>query len=415
MPAVKKAAIPIGGLGTRLYPFTVDASKPMVRFLNRFIIDFILNELALQGIDEVFLGVSGFYNYRDLYDHLGERFSVRVENNRKETLKLRYQPNIPSVGNAHSVAILADYYDINEPLLIVQSDTIVSLDLADLIKQHEKSEASMTIALSEVSDKEYLRQLGVAKLRPDMSIEYFVEKPSDPEKAPSNLANTGVYLLSDDVVKFLRSDEFRNMVSVGKADFGRDVIPYLINKGFKVSGYVLKGYWFDIGSIDAYYKAAFYLLKTLPPQQLGATTVYHDTIYMQGASARSRKDHVELIERAAKGLVTLEGHVLLGRHSSISDNVEISDSIVDNYTVIGRETRISRSIIMDRTIVGSKSAIERSIVGRHVKIGDGVSIRDSYIGNDVMIGDDAVLENAIVWPHRSIESGTRISGRYGVT
>ena len=410
---IRKAAIPIGGLGTRLYPFTVDTSKPMVRFLNRFVIDFILSELAANNIDEVFLGVSGYYNYKDLYDHLGERFYIRLADGRRVSLKLRYQPNIPTLGNAHSVSILADYYDVSEDLLVVQGDTIVRLDLESASKTHEEAGADMTVVISEVYDKEYLRQLGVARLKPDGEIVEFVEKPADPERAPSNLANTGVYLLSSRVVKLLRSGDLRKAIEEGRADFGRDVIPYLISKGYKIVGHKMSGYWFDIGTLESYTKASFYLLRALPPESLGAATVYHDTIYMQGQSPRSRRDHVDLIERAARGIVTLEGHVLLGRHVSLGDGCVVEDSVIDNYVIVGPEAKIQGSIVMDRSLVGPKSEISSSVIGRHVTIGSNVKVVNSYIGNDVQVGDNVVIENATVWPHKIIEANSKVTGKVG--
>ncbi|ESQ26234.1 MAG: Nucleoside-diphosphate-sugar pyrophosphorylase involved in lipopolysaccharide biosynthesis/translation initiation factor 2B, gamma/epsilon subunits (eIF-2Bgamma/eIF-2Bepsilon) [uncultured Acidilobus sp. OSP8] len=410
---VKKAAVPIGGLGTRLYPFTVDTSKPMVRFLNRFIIDFILDELAKQGVGEVFLGVSGFYNYRDLYDHLGERFYSRLPDGKRTALKLRYQPNVNTIGNAHSISVLADYYDITDKLLVVQGDTIISLNLGGMLKRHEESEAYMTIALKPVHDKEALRQLGLAKLRSDDTIEAFVEKPADPEKAPSNLANTGVYLLSEEMIKFLRSEEFKGLVKEGRADFGRDIIPYIISRGHKVMGFITNDFWFDIGTLESYVQASFYLLRSLPPERLGATMVYHDHIYMQGASARSKRDHIDLIERTVLKKIELSGWVLIGRHVDIEDGSAIIDSIVDNYVILSKGSLVKNSIVMDRSIVGQDSVIENSVIGRHVKVGNNVKIVNSYVGNDVVIGDNTVVVNSSIWPHKVIESNAEVRSKRG--
>ncbi|MGC9071095.1 MAG: sugar phosphate nucleotidyltransferase [Acidilobus sp.] len=410
---MKKAAIPIGGQGTRLYPLTVDTSKPMVRFLNRFVIDFILDELAHQGISEVFLGVSGFYNYRDVYDHLGERFYFRSVDSRRISLKLRYQPNVSSIGNAHSISILADYYDISDSLLVVQGDTVIRLDLGDLMKFHQENDAFMTIVLKPIHNKEALRQLGLAKVRGNGAIEYFVEKPADPEKAPSNLANTGVYLLSEDMVKMLRSDEFKDLIKGRSGDFGRDLIPYVISKGHKVMGFVTNGYWFDIGTLESFVEASFYLLNALPPERLGVATAYHDNIYMQGFSPRSKKDHIDLIERTALKKIELIGPTMIGRHVSIEDGASIANSIVDNYVIISSGSSIRRSIIMDRSIVGNGCTIENSVIGRHVYIGENVTITNSVIGNDVVIGDNTVIDSSLLWPHRAIESNSEIKGKKG--
>ncbi len=410
---VKKAAIPIGGQGTRLYPLTVDTSKPMVRFLNRFVIDFILDELAQQGVSEVFLGVSGFYNYRDVYDHLGERFYFRLPEGKRASLKLRYQPNVNTVGNAHSIAVLADYYDISDPLLIVQGDTVIGLQLGKLVKLHEQQDAFMTIVLKPIHDKDAMRQLGLAKLAADGRIEYFVEKPADPEKAPSNLANTGVYLLSEDMIKLMRSDEFLGLVREGRGDFGRDLIPYVISRGYKVHGFVTDGYWFDIGTLDSFTSASFYLLSSLNPDRLGASTVYHDNIYLQGSSPRSKKDHIDLIERSALKKVRVTGPTLIGRHVNIEDGSVIENSIVDNYVITSSGSTIRRSIVMDRSIIGRNSVVENSVIGRHVYLGDNVTVINSVIGNDVIVGDNATIENSLIWPHRSVEVNARIVSKRG--
>mgnify|MGYP001772634589 CR=1 FL=1 len=410
---VKKAAIPIGGQGTRLYPLTVDTSKPMVRFLNRFVIDFIMDELAHLGISEVFLGVSGFYNYRDVYDHLGERFYYRSPEGKRYSLKLRYQPNVNTIGNAHSIAVLAEYYDITDLLLIVQGDTIINLDLGKLVKFHESNGAFMTIVLKPIHNKEAMRQLGLAKLRDDESIEYFVEKPADPEKAPSNLANTGVYLLSEDMVKLMRSEDFRNLIKEGRGDFGRDLIPYVISKGYKVYGFITDSYWFDIGTLENYIEASFYMLSTLQPERLGVATVYHDNIYMQGFSPRSKKDHIDLIERCALRKVSITGPALIGRHVYIEDGSTIENSIVDNYVITSRGSTMRRSIVMDRSIIGKDSLVENSVIGRHVYVGDNVKVVNSVIGNDVIVGDNAVIENSLIWPHRSVEANAEIKSKKG--
>ncbi|PMP90180.1 MAG: nucleotidyltransferase [Caldisphaera sp.] len=406
---LKKALIPVGGLGTRLYPLTVDTSKPMVRFLNNFLIDYILSELAYKGIDEVFLGVSGYYNYRDLFDHLGERFRIKIKNKRK-VLRIRYQPNEESIGNAHSIKLMADYFDLNDEMLVVQGDTVSDLDLQNLYKFHESSDAFMTIVLKEIDDMEKLKQYGVAKIDENMNIESFIEKPKSPEEAPSRQVNTGIYLLSEDFIRFIRSSEFNDMIKLGKGDFGKDVIPYLISKKYKVTGFVSKGYWFDVGTLDVYRDAAYYLLNNLPKDRLDVETSYKN-VMMQGRSTMSKNLHIELIEKAALKRIAFEGKNLIGRHVKIEDNVVLIDSIIDNYSIIENDNKIVKSIVMDRSYIKKGNLIENSIIGRHTKIGEDVKIVNSYIGNNVIIGDESEIVNSSIWPHRSIESKSQINDK----
>jgi len=401
--------IPIGGLGTRLYPLTVDTSKPMVRFLNNFLIDFTLSELAYRGINEVFLGVSGFYNYRDVYDHLGERFRVKIDNENK-IIKIRYQPNEDSIGNAHSIKIMADYYDISDDVLIIQGDTVASINVSNLYKFHQSNDAFITIVLKEITDPEKLKQFGVAKVDENMKIENFIEKPSNPKELPSRLVNTGIYVLSKDFVKFLRSSEFNEMLKLGKGDFGKDVIPYLISKKYKVMGYVSNGYWFDVGTLDSFMEASYYLLNNIERERLDVETTYKN-VYMQGKSKRSKNDHIELIEKIATNKVQFEGKNLVGRHVKIGENVKMLSSVIDNYTVIKGDNEVKNSIIMDRSLIESGAIVERSIIGRHVKIGVNVKIINSHLGNNVIIGDETQIINSSIWPHRTIESKSLISDR----
>ena len=403
---ITKAFIPIGGLGTRLYPLTVETSKAMIRFLNNFLINFIIRSLAVQGIEEFYLGVSGYFNYRALHDHLGGGFRVRIAPGRSKLVRIRYQPNEASVGNAHSVRILLEYYSIREPILILQGDTVAEINLRDMYRRHREAEAFMTIALKEIEDVEELRHFGVASIDEKGFIRGFVEKPRAPSEAPSRLVNTGIYILSEEMVEFLLSEEFEKMVKEGKADFGAHVIPRVIGEGRRVYGYVMRGYWFDIGTPERYLEASLYLLRRLKPEELEVSTVYKG-VKMQGLSPQSRALHVNIVERVAQKLLVFEGDVLLGRHIRLDDGVRIADSIIDNYTIVEGSSEIVRSVVMDRSYVGMGSLIRDSIIGRHVRIGRGARIIASYIGDNVVVEDEAILENCKVWPHRVVKSGAR--------
>ncbi len=402
--SIRKALIPLGGLGTRLYPLTVETSKAMVRFLNRHLIDYILMNLAQNNVKEVYLGVSGFFNYRDLYDHLGSVFTIPLPSGKNLTIRVRYQPNIDSVGNAHSVKILMEYYDIREPVIVVQGDTIFDIRIEDMYKFHEENNAFMTIALKPIEDKKELKHFGVAKLGKDnKTIEGFIEKPKKPEEAPSNLVNTGIYILSEDFRRYLESPIIEEKIKKKEMDFGKNIIPDIISRGKHVVGYMVKGYWFDIGTPERYLEATFTLLRILEADELGVTTIYNK-VKMQGKTQLSKQLHADIIRRDKEGKIKLLGDILLGRHINIGENVELDTVVVDNYTIIGRNTKIKNTVVMDRNIIGENVVIENSIIGRHVRIGNNVRIINSYIGNNVTIGDGTVLEKVKVWPHKTMEA-----------
>jgi len=403
-----KAVIPIGGLGTRLYPLTVDTSKAMVRFLNRPLIDFIVMKLAKQGVREFYLGVSGYFNYVGLFDHLGsgERFSYKLGLHGDE-IRIRYQPNIESRGNAESVKLIMDYYDLREDLIVVQGDTLFDITLSDVWRYHRERGAYMTIVLKDLEDVSKLKHYGVADIDGNGRIRRFVEKPATPSQAPSRLINTGIYIVSSEFREFFNSGVGRKLYEAGELDFGKHVIPKLIECGYEVYGYVFKGLWFDIGNPDSYKESVHYMLKALNDEELEVDFSYNGIKFM-GKTALSRKLQKSIVERLQRGELIIEGDVLLGRHIFLGSGVKILNSVIDHYTVINDESVIENSIIMDRCFLGGRTLISNSIIGRHVRIGSNVIIKNSVIGNNVLIGNNVVIINSKIWPQKFISASQDI-------
>ncbi len=368
--------------------------------------------LASQGIKEFYLGVSGYYNYTQVADYLGggERIAAML-GLPPDSIRVRYQPNFSTSGNAESVKILMDYYDIDEPVLVVQGDIIFSIDLYELWKAHKESGADMTIVLKELDPGEDITRFGVADMDSNMRIRGFVEKPKSPGQAPSRLINTGIYVVGPWIRGFFESEVGKRMRMNGLTDFGSHVIPEIISRGMVVRGYISRGFWFDIGTPESYMKASFYLLRSLGPQELRATRVYGG-VRMMGRSSLSRKLHERVVGMIEKGLLRVSGDILLGRHIDLGEGVDLWDAIIDNYTVVMGGSKILRSIIMDRCVVGEKTVIEGSIIGRHVYIGRGSRIVNSFIGNNVHIGEGSLVISSRVWPGKNIEQGLVVEGRH---
>ena len=118
-------------------------------------------ELAEQGIRNFIFGELGYTNYVNLFDQYGEGVGVSAKYNIEPRIHIKHQPNIDDLGSAHSLLINLEYYDILDPILVVQADNVFKFDLADLIKKHEERKALMSIALVEVEDT---KQYGVAEL-----------------------------------------------------------------------------------------------------------------------------------------------------------------------------------------------------------------------------------------------------------
>ncbi|MEM0092064.1 MAG: NDP-sugar synthase [Saccharolobus sp.] len=406
-----KVIIPIGGEATRLRPLTIETSKATVRLLNRPLIEYTILELAKQGIKEFIFGVRGYVNYRSLFDIFKEGIGFSARYKIKPRVHFKYQPRVDSIGNADSVRINMEYYDINEPVIVVQGDNIFKLDITKALEFHESKGALMTIVLKKYDAD--LSEFGVADVDREYSIKRFVEKPKRREDAPSNLINTGIYILSPEIRKIFKSKDVSEMYKMGKMDFGKDIIPYLINKGYPVYGYPMSEMWFDIGTSERYLDAMVTLLNNLPDNEIGGVRIDSNRrIFVQGTSPDSIKRRKIIQRKFKQGLIKIEGSVLIGRHCQIGEKTYIEESNIDNFTIIGEGVKIIRSAIMDRSFIGDYTYIENSIIARHVEIKSKeespVRIINSVIADDVVINEGSEIVNSKIYPHKIINIGSKI-------
>jgi NDP-sugar pyrophosphorylase family protein len=398
--------IPVGGKATRLLPLTAETSKACIRLLNRPLIDFSLLPLARQGIRNFIFGVKGYTNYRDLHDYFESGYGFSARYGITPRVHIKYQPNVDDVGSANSAMINMDYYNVRDPVFAVQGDNIFDVNVKELVDSHEKKGAVMTIALREVEDVE---GYGIADVNKDMKINKFVEKPS-PKEAPSNLANTGLYMVSPEIRKIFKEKGVQKIINEKhRLDFGFDFIPYLISTGRPVYGYKLEGSWYDVGTPKRYLEAMHDMLdgRFSSLTDFGGRIDEEKRIWVQGESSESMKRRKEIISKIKRKKIEVEGSVLIGRHCKIADGVRIVNSCIDNYTAVGRNVEIENSAVMDRVIIGDKAQIKESIIGRHVTISSN-SRKSTKIDTVSVVADDVIVENGCtlsatkVYPHQYV-------------
>lgn len=398
--------IPVGGKATRLLPLTAETSKAALRLLNRPLVEFSLLSLARQGIRNFIFGVKGYTNYRDLYDYFGSGYGFSIKYNIKPRIHIKYQPNIKDLGSADSVRINMEYYDIGSPVFAVQGDNIFEIDIKDLIRFHRENGAMMTIVLREVENVE---GLGIADIDKNNRIKRFVEKPP-PKDAPSNLANTGLYVMSPKIRKIFKEKGVKKIIETkNRLDFGYDFIPYLTDSKLPIYGYTLKGKWFDVGTPSNYLKAmnnllhgGFSMLK-----DFGGRIDEKRQIWVQGESQDSAKRRQEIIRKVKQGKIEIEGAVVIGRHCLIEDGAKIVNSCIDNFSRIGKGVKIENSAILDRAIIEDNAVISNSIIGRHVTILSN-NKKPTKVNSISVIGDNVVIEEGCnisatkIYPHQKV-------------
>ncbi len=405
-PERLRVIIPVGGKATRLLPLTAETSKACIRLLNRPLVDFSLLPLARQGIRNFIFGVKGYTNYRDLHDYFESGYGFSARYGISPRVHIKYQPNVDDVGSADSAKINMEYYDVRDPVFAVQGDNIFDVNVRDLIKFHEKKRAVMTIALREVDNVE---GYGIADIGKDMQISRFVEKPS-PKEAPSDLANTGLYMVSPEIRKIFKEPGVRQIIKERhRLDFGFDFIPYLISTGRPVYGYTLQGSWYDVGTPRRYLEAMHDMLngRFASLTDFGGRISEDKNVWVQGDSVESMKSRKEILRKIRNGKVDIQGSVLIGRHCKIEDGVRITDSCIDNYSQIRKNAEIEDSAVMDRVIIGEKAEIKESIVGRHVTVSSSSKNQTkmsaiSVVADDVIIAEGCLLTGTKIYPHQFV-------------
>jgi len=399
--------IPVGGQAKRLRPLTHDVSKPCVRFLNRPLIEFSMATLAEQGVRHFIFGECGYTNYSNLFDQYGEGVGFSTKYRITPRVHIKHQPNLDDLGSADSYRLNMEYYDVNDPVLVVQGDNLFDVDLNDVIRKHEEKGAFVTIALSRVENTE---GYGIAELNKDMKIKRFIEKPP-PERAPSNLANAGIYLLAREVRKEVESEKTKKIMDERKRlDFGFDFIPYLVDEGFPVYGYELKT-WYDVGTPEKYLKAMIDVLYGKLDIRVSEPRIIPErSVWVQGYSVESIKRRENILKKYREKKLAIEGAALIGRHTRIGDNSRIIDSNIDNFCILGEHACIESSAVLDAAKIGDYAHVSDSILGRKVIVESTCENptcieSTSVIGNAVHIREGCKIIKTRINPHLTIPPG----------
>lgn len=384
----------------RLRPLTHDVAKPCVRFLNRPLIEFSMVTLAEQGVRHFIFGEMGYTNYSNLFDQYGEGIGFSSKYGIEPRVHIKHQPNLDDCGSADSYRINMEYYDIRTPVIVVQGDNLFELNLRDLMRNHEQRGALMSIALAEVENVE---GYGTVELEEGMRIKRFVEKPAQGEIS-SKLVNAGIYLMSPEMRDIARGEEVMKIRDERRRlDFGYDLIPYLIDKGFPVYGYKIQK-WFDVGTPEIYLRAMLDVLHGKLDIRVSEDRIIPDrNVWVQGYSEESVKGREEIVKKYKEKKLGIEGAALIGRHTRIGDHSMIADSCIDNFCIIGEHVVIERSAIMDASKIGDYAHISDSILGRKTIV---ESTRDnptkvesvSTVGNAARIGRGCKLIRTRVNP-----------------
>jgi mannose-1-phosphate guanylyltransferase / phosphomannomutase len=368
-----KAVVMAGGEGTRLRPLTSNQPKPMVQIAGKPCMEHILDLLRTHGFQDVIVTVAFLPQAIRSYFGAGDALGIDVS----------YSVEESPLGTAGSVRLAADQLD--EPFLVISGDALCDVDLTQLCKFHHEKNAAVTIGLVSVDNP---LEFGIVVTDEEGRVERFLEKPSWGQVF-SDTINTGIYVLDPEVLRHVPADR--------PFDFSKELFPLLLDMGRPLYGYVMDGYWQDIGNLDQYRQANYDALD-------GKVRLDIPGIQLRGNIWIG--DGVDLAD-----LDQIEGPAFIGANSRIAREAVIGPHTVLGANVTLRErARTERSIVDSGTHVGRSVIVEGAIVGRscdlraHARLHQGVAI-----GDEVTIGAESVVYPGVrIYPYKEVESGAQI-------
>lgn len=361
MQSTKKECVAMllaGGQGTRLGVLTQNVAKPAVPFGGKYrIIDFPISNTINSGIDTI--GVLTQYQPFELNQYIGNGQPWDLDRLNGGAFVLPpYQRGKSGEwykGTANAIYQNINFIDRYDPdyVLILSGDHIYKMDYSEMLAFHKENNADCTIAVLDVSIEEASR-FGIMNTNPDGSVYEFEEKPKRPK---STKASMGIYIFTWAKLRdyLIRDEEDKNSSN----DFGKNIIPMMLEDKQRLFAYQFKGYWKDVGTISSLWEANMDLLNpnsglvindknwkiyarnnAQPPQYIGSSAVLGNSIVSEGC----------FIEGKITDSVIYYG-------AKVAKGAEVKDSIIMPYAEIGENARVCHAIVGWNTKIGNNSVI----------------------------------------------------------
>ena len=357
-----------GGQGSRLKVLTEKTAKPAVPFGGKYrIIDFPLSNCVNSGIDTV--GILTQYQPLELNEYIGngQPWGLNKTHSCAQVLPPYERHDKKSgwyKGTANAIYQNIDFIDRFDPeyVVILSGDHIYKMDYAAMVEFHEKNNASCTIAVRTVPLKEASR-FGILNTNPDNSIYEFEEKPAKPK---STNASMGIYVFNWKVLReALIADEDDTKSS---NDFGKNIIPNLLNAGHKMMAYNFDGYWKDVGTIDSLWEANMELLGTNPEFNIRGDE--RSKIYARNNALPS--SYIDEDAKIANCFVA-EGCEVYGT---------VRHSIISVGCTIGEDAVVEDSVVMPGVVIESGAIVRHAILGENSRVCRNAGVGGAYGPDD---------------------------------
>ena len=378
-----------GGQGSRLGVLTSQVAKPAVPYGGKYrIIDFPLSNCVNSGIDTV--GVLTQYQPLALNSYIGSGQPWDLDRlNGGVHILPPYQQISGSdwyKGTANAIYQNIPFIETYNPeyVLILSGDHIYKMDYSLMIDKHKQTNADCTIAVLEVPMEEASR-FGIMNCNEDGTIYSFEEKPKNPT---SNKASMGIYVFSRQALKKYLIEDENNPES--ENDFGKNIIPQMLNDNCKMVAYPFEGYWKDVGTIDSLWESNLDLLSPKIDLKLD------DPEWRIYSRSNCSAPHYIGNNAKVQNSIVADGCDIDG---------ELDFSILFNNVTVEKDAKIIDSIIMPGSVIKSGAVVEYSIVAENCVIEEGAHIGMkpenmtdlskwgvAVVGSKVTVGRGAAVE-----------------------
>ncbi len=376
-----------GGAGTRLSPLTASRSKPAVPIAGKYrLVDIPISNCLNSGITRMF--VLTMYNSASLNRHIKNTYHFSVFSSAfVDILAAEQTPDNPTWFQGTADAVRQGLRHIapfdSEYILILSGDQLYQIDFQEMLNDHKKQKADITIATIPVTAKE-ASEFGILKTK-DGIITSFIEKPKiDLEnwisdtgaemktKGKDYLASMGIYIFNRQLLFDMLQNEYKEAT-----DFGKEIIPESINK-YKVASFQYEGYWEDIGNIPAFFHANLGLTRDLPEFNLfdDSRTIYTRARMLPPAKVSgTRVDHTIIAEGCIVNAAHLDNSVIgirsrIGHDSTFINVYMMGNDYYETLSDIASDQKLG----LPQLGVGNRSIIQNTIIDKNCRIGDDVQI-----------------------------------------
>jgi len=383
-----------GGRGSRLHPLTRDRAKPAVPLAGMYrLVDIPISNCLNSGLNQIFLLTQ--FNTASLHRHVRESYRFDqfgggyVEILAAEQTEKRadwYQ------GTADAVRQTVHHMDVRpkDLVLILSGDQLYRMDYGALIEAHQRTGARVTVAATPVPEHQ-ASSFGLMRVRGDLGIEAFVEKPTDasvveslfvPPELRARIPDDGAtrYCLGSMGIYLFDGQTLLDALENDHADFGHEVIPALLGSG-ELFAYMFNGYWEDIGTVAAFFEANLSLTDPVPPFNFFDA---HNPIYTRARYLPSAKVNACDVERA----IIAPGCIV--------SSAKVYRSVIGIRAHIREKTTLHNCVVMgSQWFETDEERDENARLGRpNLGIGRNVHIENAIVDVNARIGDDVTLSPA---------------------